>query len=613
MEEKMEVTRGPQLPVRAKLHYLSALAPLCPRVSIFFICRLTFSILCLFTANIMAAEVQGTGTSKAVLAETTPLLPKSTETPPASIKTPFFQPITWIMICGLIVSLSFGVTQVPLVYVFRVMSCQAYYDTHFNTPLPSNGNRCSVPEIEANTAFAISILSASTTFFGVANLFITGQWIKRYGVKSALTFQVFWPAARLAVQNVGVTIGGSTGIMIVQLSQIMTIVGGPVGYYLVLNTYVANVTEDKERTGALGRLQGYCMFGSSLGFLAGGVLADAFTIITPFQVTLVLFCLCTVYVRLALPYIAPNEDEKASNKGATVIRRALGPLKTLAPAKFVLQNGQIQTEYGPLILAAGLFIAVLATGYIPTLLQMYATDIFDFGTQSNSILVSSSFFLRGLFLVGVFPRIITYGRNVLKNRRHARAAVINNADPQALERVLSTEQGREGSAIQNDADLDVMAVKPDSELIAYDFDLVYMRFSLLMDGIITCGAAFVSQGWQMYLIGALLPLGAGTSSSAKGVILQMCPASERTDALSAISLVEMVARLSTTFVFGLIFAAFASMEKTYLVFVCNAAVALLGFLLLLFSRFPPEGSTRLEAKTIEERNEDGTAREGNGA
>ena len=106
----------------------------------------------------------------------------------------------------------------------------------------------------------------------------------------------------------------------------------------------------------------------------------------------------------------------------------------------------------------------------------------------------------------------------------------------------------------------------------------------------------------MYLIGAILPLGAGTSSAAKGTILQMVPASERTDALSAISLVEMMARLLTTFVFGLIFAAFASLEMTYLVFVCNAGVALLGFAILLLSRFPPEGSRRFDAKsTVEHR------------
>lgn len=45
-------------------------------------------------------------------------------------------------------------------------------------------------------------------------------------------------------------------------------------------------------------------------------------------------------------------------------------------------------------------------------------------------------------------------------------------------------------------------------------------------------------------------------------------------------------------VFGLIFAAFTSIGKTHLVFTCNAAVALLGFIVLLFSHFPPDGSKR---------------------
>lgn len=73
----------------------------------------------------------------------------------------------------------------------------------------------------------------------------------------------------------------------------------------------------------------------------------------------------------------------------------------------------------------------------------------------------------------------------------------------------------------------------------------------------------------------------------------MCSPSERTDALSAITLVEMVARLTTTSVFGLVFAAFAEAGKINLVFTCNAAVAFVGFVVLLFAYFPPDGSKRL--------------------
>ena len=49
----------------------------------------------------------------------------------------------------------------------------------------------------------------------------------------------------------------------------------------------------------------------------------------------------------------------------------------------------------------------------------------------------------------------------------------------------------------------------------------------------------------------------------------------------------------------MVFAGFADIGKTYLVFTCNAAVALLGFIVLLFSRFPPDGSTRLREESHE--------------
>lgn len=75
-----------------------------------------------------------------------------------------------------------------LLYVFRLMTCEAYYETH---PEPGAGHdRCSNREIEAGTARAVSLLGTSTTFFGVINLFITGWNIKRFGVKTGLAIQV---------------------------------------------------------------------------------------------------------------------------------------------------------------------------------------------------------------------------------------------------------------------------------------------------------------------------------------------------------------------------------------------------------------------------------------
>ncbi len=55
----------------------------------------------------------------------------------------------------------------------------------------------------------------------------------------------------------------------------------------------------------------------------------------------------------------------------------------------------------------------------------------------------------------------------------------------------------------------------------------------------------------------------------------MCPASQRADALNAITLVENVARLSTLGVFGFVFSALAKVGKAYITFYCNGVSLLL--------------------------------------
>lgn len=135
------------------------------------------------------------------------------------------------------------------------MTCEAYYQTHPDESTPGF-DRCNNRDIEAGTSRAVALLGASTTLFGVLNLFVTGWAIKKFGIKIALLISVFWPAVRLAVQNIGVETGGAKGILIVQCSQIITIIGGPAGYLLALNSFVTEVVEHKERTGALGKLQG---------------------------------------------------------------------------------------------------------------------------------------------------------------------------------------------------------------------------------------------------------------------------------------------------------------------------------------------------------------------
>ncbi|KAK3616915.1 hypothetical protein LTR56_025632 [Elasticomyces elasticus] len=501
-----------------------------------------------------------------------------------------------VLLTAFLVSLSFGVTQVPLIYVFGVMTCDEYYQ-HHDSPPPglSFDHRCQVHTIEASTARSVALLGTSTTFFGVANLFFTSWTMKAMGVKKALQLTVFFPAVRLAIQNIGVETGAGMGILIVQLSQIITIIGGPVGYLLALNSLATEVVEPAERTATLGRLSGCAMFGMAFGYLAGGLIGDYLGIIWPFRVTLVLFLLCCLYIQLCLPTIHNKVEGKAKT-----LSSFFDPIKMFAPAKWVLDGGKVQREYGVLLLGIGTFLGVLATSYIPVLLQMYATDIFHFGTSQNGLLISINSLIRGLFLTLAFPLIISGGRKWLDKRSKAAAKDKVTAEesgivdiPVAPEQVAAGPKPIEGAAEPTVPPKPFKQEDDDEEnKESFHFDLMFTKYSLVLDGLLTGLATFTTSGWQMYLVAIILPLASGTGSAAKGTILHMCSAEQRQDALSAISLVELMARLASTSVFGLVFSAFAEVGQTHLTFLVNASIAVLGFGILMFARFPPKAARR---------------------
>ncbi|KAJ4983650.1 hypothetical protein SVAN01_10861 [Stagonosporopsis vannaccii] len=523
--------------------------------------------------------------------ETTPLLSRAK--PEEAGAAARGSSIQWrLMLCAFLVSLSFGITQVPMLYVFRVMACDAYYEDPNHIRDPTAKDVCAKHEIEASTARAVALLGGSTTLFGLINLLITGWTIKRLGVKRALAIQIFWPAVRLLVQNVGVSKGSSTGILIVQASQIITVIGGPNGYVLALNSFIADVVDHEGRTGALGRLQGCMLFGAAVGFLIGGLIGEDFGIIAPFRMTVILFLLSCIYVTTCLPSTLPHEEnDKQTGPPSIGLGRFFGPLRIFAPQEWSLDDGRKSTQFGALTLGLGVFLGILATGYIPTLLQMYATDEFEFGTRANGWLIFMYSSLRGFFLSFIFPRIIATGRAWLEPGTLIPADLVERESLLSATRVPRSPN-EIGPVDPMDNDVEPTGPPLLEQKQTFAFDLMYARFSLLLDGALTGLAVFVSKGCQLYLVAALLPLAAGTAASSKGTILQMLPNSQRVDALSGITLVENIARLSTTAVFGLVFAALAEVGKIPLVFVCNASVALLGFVVLCFSRFPPKGSRR---------------------
>lgn len=111
------------------------------------------------------------------MSETDTLLPKEGD---HVSKTAFFSPIRRVLFVALVSAASFAFTQTSLIYAFRVMTCDDYYDhpPHFHPysqfteagsdigyGLVNGGkDRCSIPVIEGRTARAIAIMSTMTTF-----------------------------------------------------------------------------------------------------------------------------------------------------------------------------------------------------------------------------------------------------------------------------------------------------------------------------------------------------------------------------------------------------------------------------------------------------------------
>jgi MFS family permease len=421
------------------------------------------------------------------------------------------------------------------------MTCDDYYLNH---PEPEPGfPRCQKHEIEAGTARAVALLGASTTLFGVLNLFFTGWTIKVLGIKRALLITISMPALRLVVQTIGVQTGYGLGIIIIQCSQMITVLGGPAGYLLACNSFAAEVVEPSERTATLGRLTGCSLFGTSVGFLLGGQISDHFGIVAPFRVAVLLFIASVVYAAIFLPHVPLNKEIEA--KASTSLKTFFDPLKIFVPQKWRLPNGKVQREYGTLFVGIGVFLGVFATGYIPVLLQMYSTDAFGFTPNENGWLISLNCLVRGLFLTLAFPAIISRGRKYLDKRTKSKRSPLTHFKgsdylPSTPAHLASVP------GVDNDETEPIDPPPPSTETETYDFDLFYIKLSLFADGILTACATFTNHGWQMYVVAVVIPLAAGAGTSAKGTILQMCEPEQRADALGAISLVEMMARLSTS-------------------------------------------------------------------
>ncbi|KAI1494160.1 major facilitator superfamily domain-containing protein [Biscogniauxia mediterranea] len=535
--------------------------------------------------------------------ETTPLLRSETSANPSQPKptkaktktktaaNTVFGPANRILFAGFLMSFTLGITQVPIIYVFRLMECDIFWSHH--GPFEGPGDRCHRREINAGTATQVSIVGMSTSFSGVFNLFICGYFIKIWGPRWAFVSQTALLGLRVSTQILGVTIGGRAGEIIFQAFQAIGIIGGPRGYQLVLNTAVSELVAAKDRTAVFGRLQGSIMLGTAFGYLLGGVLGDVYNIRRPFETAFFLYIVSTIYGALFMPTGSGNETS-GQKQGGRGLSAFFAPIKVIVPHRYRLESGKIIKNYGLVFLAIGIFLGVFASGYAPVLLQMYATSEFDFGTTENGYLMFGNSLIRGLFLLFMFPKIISAGRDwfngtpVEESTKQEPGSHIP-INPEDFEAAEGDEVPQEPTRI----------LDPDEEDSGTGFDLFFVRWSLVIDSLVTFFAAFSSKGWQVYLAGFLLPFASGSAPAAKGVMTEMCPPHQRPDAISAITLVESTATLLTQGLFGLVFAAFSEMGRPSLTFFCNAGFAVLGFTVLFLARFPPENSKRIDENESE--------------
>lgn len=372
------------------------------------------------------------------------------------------------------------------------MACEEFYER--NEPYTGYGDRCSRPEIDGSAARQVAILGMSTIVCGILNLSITGAFIKKRGPHFALAINTFFPILRVSTQAVAVGIGGKTGIILMQCSQLFAIIGGPAGYLLTLNTSIAELVEAAKRTAAFGRLQGSSMFGTALGFLLGGIVGEATIIRRPFEITAGLLAICFVYCILFVPYIDPKTMGGA-DKNDTKSKKGSSLLHVLGPQTLRLQDGKTVRYYGLTLLAFGGFVAGLAIGYAPLLTQLYSITVLHFTPTMNSAFMFMTFSVRGIYLMFVFPQIIKRGRKwfARTNESVQQGPVLEEAIPTRPQDLGPIEAFPEAEATEP-----ANPPKPVDEDAGAGFDLFFLRWSMLGDAIVTGCIGFANQPWHIF-------------------------------------------------------------------------------------------------------------------
>lgn len=127
---------------------------------------------------------------------------------------------------------------------------------------------------------------------------------------------------------------------------------------------------------------------------------------------------------------------------------------------------------------------------------MYATAVFEFRQSDNGWLMSGFAFMRAAFLIFLFPYIIKHGR-----RWHLARDWTQNSTrtgPPTPSRLATNPEELE-APIGSLAEEEPVGSGEAKEDEGTEFDLFFLRVSLVVDGLLTMCAAFATEKWHIYL------------------------------------------------------------------------------------------------------------------
>lgn len=131
---------------------------------------------------------------------------------------------------------------------------------------------------------------------------------------------------------------------------------------------------------------------------------------------------------------------------------------------------------------------------------MYATAEFDFNQADNGWLMSEFAFTRSIYLILMFPPLISWGRRWVSRRALASSASTLNGDAETVVGEFPTSPGAFDTSPGNQVEGE--PIQPPKAVTCQDgskFDLIFLRWSLVVDGALTTLAAFATERWHIYL------------------------------------------------------------------------------------------------------------------